>query len=301
MSRPKEPELRHRLEYFFFRRFGKAILNRPHEEVGAFGARLGRWGHQLVPKARKTALGNLQRVFPEMSAEERERIVYDCFQHFGVHFCELLSLERFDGEEALDYFELEGWHHIEELRERGEGFFLHSGHIGHWDMALFPFSILLRPFNAVVRPPNNPLVNRDVIELRKRLGAGIIEKKGAAFKMRSAYRRGENVGIIVDQHVRPSAGIRIPFLGIDAWTSPILAVLALRLRAPVVPFVCWPTEKSGHYRLEFRAPIRPEEVVDDLRGEDAQAKFTCRVLEEVENDIRRRPELWLWMHRRWRD
>ena len=95
--------------------------------------------------------------------------------------------------------------------------------------------------------------------------------------------------------MRPSAGIKVPFLGFPAWTSPVLAILSTRTGAPVLPFTCVPQGEDG-YKLSFRQPIFPSG-----RGPEAEAELTGRYLAAVEEDIRRAPEGWLWMHRRWRD
>ena len=89
-------------------------------------------------------------------------------------------------------------------------------------------------------------------------------------------------------------GVLVPFLGHPAWTSPVLAILSLLTRAPVVHLACVPVE-GGRYRVSLRPPIEPEG-----EGPEAEAALTRRYMEEVERDIRLRPELWLWMHRRWR-
>ncbi|MCG8456298.1 MAG: lysophospholipid acyltransferase family protein [Holophagales bacterium] len=290
----KNAPVRHALEYFFYRRFARAILRRPHAEVRAFGARLGRWGHRLLIGPRRLALANLERVFPEMPRVERRRVVRACFEHFGSHFCEAVSFDRFDAHGVLEQFDVEGWEVIEELEREDGGFFLHAGHFGCFEMALYPLSIRLERFYALGRPPDNPRVGEDLLLSRQRFGAVMIEKAGAARQMRRALRQGGRIALVIDQHVRESAGIHIPFLGHPASTSPVLALLALRHRAPVVPFTCWPA-RGGRYRLEIRRPLRPEG-----EGDQAVADLTRQILAEVETDIRQRPELWLWMHRRWR-
>lgn len=295
----KRARLRHSVEHFFFRGWRTLVLGRPHEEVRAFGHRLGRTVYLLDRRHRRLATANLERAFPQMADDERERTVRACFEHFGAHFCETLSLARLGAQEILDLFDVEGWERVEALEERmadsGRGFFLHSGHFGHWQTALYPISAALRPLHAVVRPFNNPLVDRDMSALRQRFGVDLIEKRGAAFRMRSACRRGGHVAILIDQHVRPSSGIRVPFLGHDAWTSPVLAMLALELEVPVVPIMCYPADEPGRYRLVVGEPLWGEG-----KGRDAEAAFTRRILADLEEHVRRRPELWLWMHRRWR-
>ena len=294
----KNAPVQHAVEYFLFRRFRNHLLRRPHAQVRASGARLGRMAYGLVGGARKKALRNLARIFPEKAPEQREQIARACFEHYGSQFCESISIGRFSNQDVLELFELEGWDILERLTAEGRGFFMHTGHYGSFEMALYPCGILLEGYHGVVRPLDNPKIDADLMAIRGGTGAHILSKAGVGLKMRSAVRAGKPVAIVIDQHVRPSAGIRVPFLGHPAWTSSLLASLALKLDAPVVPFACTPIPE-GRYRLEIREPIwgdpggkSTDEAVEDL---------TTRILAEVERDILRRPEWWLWMHRRWRD
>ena len=288
----------HAVEYFAFRRFRNHLMRRSHQEVRELGAKVGGWAYGLLKSPRKKALGNLERVFPEKSADEREQIARDCFRHFGSQFFESLSIERFETSNILDQFDLEGWEILEELQAQEKGYFLHTGHYGSFEMALYPCGMLLDGYHGVVRPLDNPRINADLLAVRGKFGARILSKAGVALKMRSAVRNGNPVAIIIDQHVRPSAGVKVPFLGHPAWTSNLLASLAIKMKVPVVPFACLPID-GGRYRLEIRPPIWADDTIEDRA--EAVLDLTSRIMAEVEKDIHRRPEWWLWMHRRWRD
>ena len=277
-------------------------MRRSHADVRRTGAKVGGWAYSLLKGARKKALRNLERVFPEKTAAEREQIARDCFHHFGSHFFESISIERFEPDTILDQFDLEGWEILEDLERQEKGYFLHTGHFGSFEMALYPCGLLLDGYHGVVRPLDNPKINADLLDVRGKFGAKILSKAGVALKMRSAVKNGDPVAIVIDQHVRPSAGIRVPFLGHPAWTSHLLAGLALKLDVPVVPFTCRPAP-DGRYHLKIHEPIRPEAVGGAARKPSAEAvaQLTGLIMAQVEDDIRRDPALWLWMHRRWRD
>ena len=291
----KEAPIQHAAEYLFFRAFRRLALERPIAEVRRFGHQLGRMGFKLLGGQRKLALNNLAKVFPELDAAENERIARACFELYGAQFCETIACGRLSPEEIDSHFEIEGWEIAEQLqRERG-GFFLTTGHYGAAEIALQPLGQRLKPFYAVGRPLDNPHIDAAIRRIRERGGVEMIDKAGASHRMLTAFRRGGHVAIILDQHVRPSAGIRVPFLGLPAWTSPVLAILSTRTGAPVLPFTCVPRGED-RYHLSFRQPIFPEG-----RGPEAEAELTRRYLAVVEEDIRRAPEGWLWMHRRWRE
>jgi KDO2-lipid IV(A) lauroyltransferase len=130
---------------------------------------------------------------------------------------------------------------------------------------------------------------------RQRFGIREVHKQGAARQIFRVVREGGRVGMVIDQRVRPGQGIVLPFLGHPALVTPLPASVSLRTGAPVVPIFGWP-ERRGHYRVELGEPIHPGEG----RGDEAVAALTARYLAVLEDAIRRRPEQWLWMHRRWR-
>lgn len=300
----KDAHLQHAIEYGAFRLFQRWLRRRSHDEVAAPGRRLGRLARRLLRSKRRLAERNVASVFPELSADETQRIVERCFGHFGAYFVEAASAGRLDREDLLSRFEIEGLEHLDAALRGKRGCFLTTGHYGTWELAIFPLADWAlrqdRTFHAVARPMDNPKVDAALRVSRERFGVQIVDKAGAAYKMLSAYRRGGLVAVIIDQHVRESAGIQVPFFGRPAWTSPVLATLSLRTGASVVPFTCVPAE-AGHYRLTIHEAIEPlDRESQGLSEAEAEVEMTRRYLESVERDILETPEYWLWMHRRWR-
>jgi KDO2-lipid IV(A) lauroyltransferase len=292
----KDAPIQHWLEFQAFRLFRAWALARPHAEVRKFGAGLGRFAWRVLGGQRRRALSNVEKIFPERPAAEREAIVKACFEHYGAYFCEVLSCGRMRPDEILGLFDVEGFEHVEALRaERGGGFFATTGHYGSSEIAIHFLGQRLAPFSAVGRPLDNPRLDAEIRRIRELSQVVMLDKGGAARRMLSAVRKGGVSGVIYDQHVRPESAIRIPFLGRPAWTSPLLGVLATRQQIPVLPFLSEPIA-GGRYKIVFYPPVYPEG-----RGPEAEAEMTARCQADLEAAIRRRPELWLWMHRRWRD
>lgn len=291
----KDAPLRHALEYQLFRAFERFLSRREPERVRELGAGIGRVGYRLLRSARRKAEKNLELIFPTLEPQARVAIGRACFEHFGAYFCETVAAARFSASQIEARFDIEGWEIVEELHRERRNFFLTTGHFGCWELALLPFALRLKPFAAVARPLDNPRLDAYLRALRGRFGVELIDKAGAAHRMLNAFRQGAHVAMLIDQHVRPSAGIRTGFLGQPAWTSPVLAILATRTNAPILPFFCRPLA-GGRYLLRLGEPLRPIG-----KGPEAELELTQRCLAAVENEIRDRPELWLWMHRRWRD
>jgi KDO2-lipid IV(A) lauroyltransferase len=260
------------------------------------GRRLGDLAHALDGRHRKIARANMELALPEISAVERRRLVRACFRHFGAALTDAVSSTRLTAVELCRRFSLVGWEHLEEAERRGKGIFILSAHFGLWELVPPVIGLYRGRMDTVVRPADNPYLDRELRALRERFGNAVIPKRGAARKMFEVLRAGGRVGILIDQRVQEREGIRVPFFGRPALTSPVLARLSLRTGAAVVPVAAYP-EPRGCYRLVVRPAILPPDNADD--SPDTVAALTRRYLAAAEDDIRGHPAMWLWMHRRW--
>jgi KDO2-lipid IV(A) lauroyltransferase len=240
------------------------------------------------------ALDNLAAAFPELDESTRREMVRRCFRHFGGMVFDRLSMTRFDAEGICRRTTLNGWEHLLRAEAEGHGVLLLTAHFASWEMQGDPFSIYRGASYAVARPADNRHLDRWTRWLRGRFGVITVNRRGAGRKTMQALRNGGRVWILADQRVHPSEGIEVPFFDRPATTSTLAARLALRYGTPAVPIYCYP-EPRGRFRIEVRPPIRPKGS-----GRDAVAALTARYVAATEEEIRRRPEMWLWMHNRWR-
>ena len=167
-------------------------------------------------------------------------------------------------------------------------------HFGVWEVALIPIQNRVSPFHVLAKSSSNPRMGREVEALRRARQQTTIPAAGGTLKVFRAMKRGERLGILLDQRVQPGEGVLLPFLGEAAWSSPMLASISARTGAPVLPFVCEPSGDDG-YRVTFSPPIEPEG-----EGRDAEYDLTRRYLDYMEREIIRRPDLWFWLHDRWK-
>ena len=114
--------------------------------------------------------------------------------------------------------------------------------------------------------------------------------------MLRALQDNELVAILIDQHIQPVDAVTVTFFGRPASTTSAAAALALRTGAPVIPLFCLPMP-DGRYRLVYEHPVEPP--LPD--APDPVTEFTQRCTDVLEMYVRRNPEWWLWMHRRWRE
>ncbi|HUF78163.1 MAG TPA: lysophospholipid acyltransferase family protein [Thermoanaerobaculia bacterium] len=296
--------LRHSAEYLAFLAVKGFVRLLPHPAARGLGRGLGRLAHALLRRHRRIAAGNLALALPDLGEADRRRTVAACFEHFGLALADAVSAARFDAVELCRRLDLEGWEHLQEAereierRGTGSGLFILSAHLGLWEIAAYPPGIYGGPLHVVGRPADNPWLHRELARARGRFGNELIPKRGAVRPMVRVLSRGGRVGILIDQRARPGEGIWVPFFGRPAYTTPVLARLALRTGAPVVAIFGYPLP-AGRYRVVLREAIWPDAAAGH-EGEEGVAELTRRYLEVCEREIRGRPEMWLWMHERWK-
>lgn len=286
--------VRHALEYGAVMAFLGFVRALPHNIARGTGAALGGLAHRLDARHRRVALDNLAAAFPELDESTRRRMVRDCFRHFGGMVFDRLSMTRFDAEQICERTTIDGWRHLLGAEAEGRGLLLLTSHFASWEMLGDPVSLYRGPSYAISRPADNPYLDRKTRWLRERFGVVSVNRRGAGRVAMRALRDGERVWILADQRVHPREGIELPFFGRPATTSTLAARLAVRFGTPAVPIFCYP-EPRGRFRIVVRPMIRPEDS-----GPEAIAALTARYVAATEEEIRRRPELWLWMHDRWR-
>jgi len=293
----KDRPVAHRIEYGFYLLLKGFLRALPHRGARAFGRWIGALAHALDRRHREIALRNMALALPETDEAERRRRVGECFRHFGAALCDAISATRFSPTELCHLYTLEGWEHLDEAERLGKGLFLLTAHLGFWELSPPLIGLTRGPMSIVVRPADNPFLDRELRAMRERFGNTVIPKHGAARRMLEVMRDRGRLGILIDQRVQEREGIVVPFFGRPALTSPVLARLSLRSGTPVVPLTVYP-EPGGRYRVVVREPILPPAGES---GDEAVLALTRRYLEIAEQDIREHPAMWLWMHRRWEE
>jgi KDO2-lipid IV(A) lauroyltransferase len=240
-----------------------------------------------VPRLRRTALKNLDMA----GLAGRERItagVFDSIGRLAVSFARFPHITRDNVRQWVVY---EGFENFEKARARGRGVLIATAHLGNWELSAFAHAYLAAPMHIVVRPLDNAKIDVLVGKRRALSGNHIIEKKDAARDILQALKAGDAVGILIDQNTTPEEGVFIDFFGVKACAGSAFVKLAHHTGAAVVPgYAVW-SEKDQRYTLRFEPEV-------EMSG-DAQ-QDTQRVHARLEAAIRKYPEQWLWIHRRWK-
>jgi len=257
------------------------------------GRRLGDLAWVALPRRRALARENLARAFGgERPPAEIHRLARRSFEHLGMSLVEGCVLLFRPAGALLSRVDVAGHEHLEKAAAEGKGVLLLSAHLGNWELLAASHALTAFELSIVVRPLDQPLLDRLVERVRRRSGAELIAKRRAVREMLDALRRGRMVGVLLDQNSSRSEGVFAPFFGIPASTSKGLAVISLRTGAAVVPVFIRRVDR-GRHRVEFGAPL-------PVPADGGIVAYTAAFNRAIEAAIRRAPEQWLWMHERWR-
>ncbi|MEA2336612.1 MAG: Kdo2-lipid lauroyltransferase/acyltransferase [Thermoanaerobaculia bacterium] len=295
MSRRRKNALLQRAEYLLYRAAARAVRSASEETRRRWGTRLGALARQILRGRDRLAMRNLADTFPEKTEAERRRILDECWRHFGREALATIRMQHLPTEEIRAYCQFVNRHFLDDAVALGRGVVILSAHYGAWEIAGLASMTLLENVHTVARPLDNELLERDLVRIRARTGAEVVDRQRAARPLLKALSNQGVVVLLPDQAVQPKEGILVPFLGRPAWTTDAPAKLALRHESPIVFGFCIPGT-TGHY-LEFEEPLRIDQLRDDEKNAEA---LTRRINDVISRRIAARPELWLWMHDRWK-
>ncbi|MHB1023919.1 MAG: lysophospholipid acyltransferase family protein [Acidobacteriaceae bacterium] len=261
------------------------------------GAAIGGVAWLLTGRLRRVGLRNLQFAFPEKTVAERERILRQLYRNLGWQMAEFCQMPRYTAAKAGKFIRYEGLENYLAARSQGKGVLVLTGHLGAWELSSFYHSLMGYPMSMVIRRLDNPLVDKLVNDIRCMHGNRVLHKDDFARGLIGAMRAGETVGILMDTNMTPPQGVFVPYFGTQACTASGLARVALKTGAAVLPgFLLW-EEAEKRYVLHFGKPL---ELVCSGDAEQNIVNNTALFTSVIEEYVRRYPEQWLWVHRRWK-
>ncbi len=288
--------VRQRAEYFAVVALQKLTAVLPHPVLLLFGRTLGFVFYVLDVPHRRVALQNLAAAFPRRSAAERRAIVRAVFAHFGCLLFEFLKFSTLTPQQILDRVEFDGEERVRLAYAQGKGILFITGHFGFWELHALAHPLRFEPIGVLARTLDNAPVNALLEDIRQRTGNVVIYRQGSLRKVMRMVSEKHGVAILIDQHISTADAVYVDFFERKAATTSAVAALALRTGAPIVPVFALPLGR-GRYRLIYEHPVEPPAA----DSEDAIREFTQRCTDVLEMYVRRHPDLWLWMHRRWRE
>jgi Kdo2-lipid IVA lauroyltransferase/acyltransferase len=251
----------------------------------------------LHSRLRRVGMRNLALAFPEKSHGERARILRGEFTSLGRQLAELCQFPKYTLENAKKVIVYDGFENYQRAFERGKGVLFLTAHLGGWELSAFFHSMNGHPLHIVMRPMDNVYLDDMIRRYRTMHGNTVVDKNDFVRGLLSAMKKGEVVGILMDTNMTPPQGEFVDFFGIPACTASGLARIALRTDAAVVPACTIWDPVLRKYRLRF------DPAVELIRSGDIDADVlanTAQFTKIIESYVRRYPEQWLWVHRRWK-
>jgi KDO2-lipid IV(A) lauroyltransferase len=293
----REKPLRQSLEYWLVVTVARILGLMPRGLARLFANALSSAVYHWLSRLRSVGERNLQLALPNISLPERNRILREVYRHLGWQLVEFCRMSRYTAENTRDWIRTEGLEHYLAAAERGKGVLIVTGHLGAWELSSFYHSLMGHPMGMVIRRLDNRRLDDFVNRIRCLHGNRVLHKDEFARGLLTAMHAGETVGILMDTNMRPPQGIFVNFFGRPACTASGLARVALKTGAAVLPgFMLWePAEKK--YVLHFGPEITFWKS-GDPEADALTATQQCAAA--TENWIRRYPDQWLWIHRRWK-
>jgi Kdo2-lipid IVA lauroyltransferase/acyltransferase len=288
--------LRYRLEYALAWIFLKSIGALPRPLARALGISLAWTVYFLHGTLRRVGRRNLEMAFPDKTRKDRAKILRGVFTSLGRQLAEVCLYRRYTRLNVSKTVVYEGFENYERALARGKGVLFLTAHLGAWELSAFAHSLYGYPLGVLSPPWDNPYLDRFVRAYRGLHGNKTMDK-GFGRGLIAAMRKGETVGVLMDTNMIASQGVFVDFFGIQACTASGIARVALRTDAAVVPgFTIWdPMLKK--YRLRF------DPAATLIRTGDTEADVvanTALFTKIIEDYVRRYPDQWLWVHRRWK-
>ncbi len=275
--------------------FTRAVGSLPPRWGLGIGSALGHLSYRLLKRRRDVTLENLRHAYPEKNETEIRNIALAVFRNMGKLFYEICWFTCMDDEELLGYVKISGMSHIQAAYEKGKGVLVLTAHFGNWELMPVLGALVKYPCSYVYRPLDAAALEKFLARTRTRYGGTKIPKKRSFRRILKFLDQKGLVFLLMDQNVGRKEGVFTPFFNRPACTNKGLALLALKTGAPVVPIFLL-REENG-----FKGLILPEVPMvntgDKEYDIEANTGAYNRVIESV---VRKYPEQWFWVHRRWK-
>jgi KDO2-lipid IV(A) lauroyltransferase len=269
----------------------------PRRMALAVGQSLGAIARRVLPHLRRHAQANLRLAFPALDDQARAQIERGTFRNLGRALGEATQFPKLNRANIESIVVYEGLENYLNAVAQGRGVILLTGHIGAWELSVYAHSIYGHSMSFLARRVDNPLVEHLAETNRGRFGNRSIDKKGGLREVLKTLKTGGVVGILADLNSAREEGVFVDFFGQQACTTAGVATLALRTGAVVLPGYIWWDEAKQIHRLCFEPPV---ETINTGNPKDDVVTNTARYTKVLEAVIRRHPDQWLWIHRRWK-
>ncbi len=272
----------------------------PRQILRSLGAFLGVLWFDIFRFRRRVILQNLDIAFPEKSQAEKIKIGRQSVYGMGSNFLEFFTLPQLDQKWAQKHAVYEGTENIREALSQGKGVYILSLHLGHGDMGASLITLLGIEIYLISKFFKTRWFNDFWFYIRKGRGVKFIEPHGrqAPFEILKAIKNKACVIFVLDQFMGKPYGVETEFFRKKTGTAYGLALFHLKTGSPVVPVYTYEGH-DGKIHLVFEPELKLSHLVSDDKDKTI-ADLTQYFTDQIEKIVRRYPEQWMWLHRRWK-
>jgi len=268
----------------------------PRRAALALFGRLGLLAYGLLRAARRRTVNNLSRALGWKKDDPRlRRTAREVFVQAGKNVADLIWLPRLKQSNIESLVRIKDGHLLDDALALGRGVVVITGHIGNWELLAAGYALRGYPVSAVARQVYDPRLDRMINDLRKNARVRGISRDSGLREMIRVLRRGELLGVLMDQDTRVR-GAFVPFFGRLAHTPVGPVMLAMKTRAPIIPMAIHRQPDDTHV-----ITVMPSVQLRYTEDREADLRInTWRCTRVLEDFIRRQPAQWVWMHNRWK-
>jgi KDO2-lipid IV(A) lauroyltransferase len=278
-------------------KFATFIASIPHKRIASIGRVLGILIYVIDVRHRRIVRRNLKFVYPEWPSERVTKKSKRIFQNLGITILEICQMMCFSGHDILDRVNIKGEEYLLNVMHKQKGVILVSVHLGNWEMVPLFWPLYFKtPITVVARQIQNKIINQWIHGLRTRFGSQVIYKDEALPEMTRTLRQDKILAILIDQGIKSSLGIKIKFFNKYVTATPSAALLAMRCKSPVLPGFCT-RNADGTFTITLEPPL----ILERTGNLSADLRINTQLMTDaIEKAVRKYPEQWFWVHKRWR-
>jgi KDO2-lipid IV(A) lauroyltransferase len=273
----------------FFRVFGVGFAR-------IFSFPLAAVFYYIIPIRKETVIANLKIAFPGYSEKEIKKTAFNCYRSFAVTLIEILCFPGISKKKSAEIVKFNNLERVKERYAEKNGVIFLTAHFGNWELEGGVFNYLTGiPLAGIAKHQRNPYVTKWLHNARESLGIKVVYMGVSIRNIYAILKSGGIVALVGDQRADKDS-IRVDFFGrsTTVYTGP--AVLALKLKAPI--FMMIPVRQKDYTYIVDAVEINFDNLPDN--EEDQIKEISQRHTKYLEDIIRKNPEQWLWMHKRWK-
>ena len=286
---------RRKFLYVLLLLLNKIILLLPLRLAIAVGRFSGFLAYLFLPRYAGITRENLRNAFNgEKSIQQINKIAVNVFCNLGMSIAEVLSMPKMKSQLYKRIYGV-GFEKLDKALSKGKGAIMISAHLGNWELLPLYYVAKGYPTNIIARRVYYEKYDEWVKVLRESTGVNIIFRDESPRRFLEALKNNEILGIMPDQDIDSVESVFVNFFNRPTYTPIAPVALATKTGCPILP--CFIIRENGRHKIIIEDPI--DLVITDNKGEDI-VKNTQTWSALLESYIRRYPEQWAWMHRRWK-